>query len=231
MIFGLDPLVFGLLVGLAVGAGVELSILWFAGRRWIPNRSAEVYNQKAAAGDLDDARDHFIAPIRQELRTLKADLTANDAGTTLDEKFTNFETRFVDAYKSDMNFLRDEIKEELNTLPARIQMTALSEKGVESKAVQVMMEEQGGEIVAAENMMDALASENPEIVLATAMRKVSEWEPSKKYAKENPGKMLAYEIGKPFVLNGMMKAYESLTGQQVGGSNTTLRKTFTSPYG
>ena len=234
LIFGLDPLVFGLIIGLVAGAGIELSILWFAGRRWIPNRSAEVYNQKAAAGDLDDARDHFIAPIRTEIDSIRTEIESMqiklEAGTDFEDHFNAFETRFSQVYKEDMRA----IDAKLTELPGMVQMSAMSEKGIETRAVQAMMDDQGGEIVAAENMMQAIASENPEMVLATAMQKVAEWEPSKKYKSENPGKALAYEIGKPYVLSGMAKAYESLTGQKVGGGrtgNATVRKKFTSPYG
>lgn len=222
MVFGLDPLVFGLIVGLVAGAGLELTILWFAGRRWIPNRSAEVYNAKAAAGDLDAARDRFIAPIKAELEDLRAEIGTE--GPSFKEE--------IESLRGEWNEFAELVSEDLEKIPQTITMTIRSIQGVEQREIQKIMVEQAGDLEATLEATENVMMADPEQAVRRALAKLMEWEPSEKWAEEHPLLHLFAQSMKPVFANqieGMMLGTGPTITQRVG--KLQGRRNLQNPYG
>lgn len=113
-LLGLHPVVI-LMIGIALGGVLELGILWFAGRRWIPKKNAEVYNRVAQEGGLDQARDHFIAPIREEMARLEAHIDTRTAGleARTQESMAELETMTLNT--------REELEAKIGGMEERLQ--------------------------------------------------------------------------------------------------------------
>ncbi len=211
MILGLPDLFFGLIVGIVVGGIVELTILWFAGRRWIPNRSAEVYNEKAAAGDLDEARDHFIAPIRKEIETLKADLTTNDA-SSLTQEFEDFEARFTSAYTQDIQTLQSDIMTEMEKIPLRVSGIIHGAAGVEEKAFRAMVVDAEAEVDGEISLMEATVSQDPRAMQVAIAQKIQKLGNDPEWQEKHQIGAVLLEIAKPQLMGWIQTAAAQMQG-------------------
>ncbi|MEE9181009.1 MAG: hypothetical protein V3U33_00355 [candidate division NC10 bacterium] len=224
MILGLPDLVFGLIVGIVAGGILELSILWFAGRRWIPNRSAEVYNAKAAAGDLDDARDHFIEPIREEIQALKADLTPN---SSLSQEFEDFEARFTSAYTQDIQTLQTDIMTEMEKIPLRVSGIIHGTAGAEEKAFRAMVVDAEAEVEGEITVMEAVAAQDPRAMQVAIAQKIQKLGNDPEWQKEHQIGSLILEMGKPTLMNWVQTMTAQMQGVpsarlSSGGSSTKI---------
>ena len=178
---------------------------------WLLKRSkAESVRQK------DEVVEHFD----QKLEKVKEDLgTADDAGrlevriqevqdgltARLDE--LKFEDRIsevrdeVRTFYEDFAGFSEQLGKDLESLPRRLQMGMIGEKGNEVVAMQAYLEKvEGEEIVPAQSMMEAIAAEDPDLIVATAMQKVAGYSPSEKWVSEHPLTAAALEIGKPMIM-------------------------------
>lgn len=207
MILGLPDLIFGLIVGIVAGGVMELSVLWFAGRRWIPNRSAEVYNQKAAAGDLDDARDHFIEPIREEIASMKADLTPGEV-PDMSQEFEDFEARFTAAYTTDMAA----IQEEMEKIPLRISGMIHGTQGVEEKAFRAMVVDAEAEVEGEISLVEATMAQDPRAMQVAIAQKIQKLGGDEEWQKEHPIGAVLLEIAKPQLMGWVQTAAAQMQG-------------------
>lgn len=110
------------------------------------------------------------------------------------------------------------IAETLNDLPGQMgnqaKIQAMSAAGVEKRVIQDMLENQGEDLETAASMMEALATENPDVIAATALKKVADFQPSDKWMEDHPLLTLALEAGKPMVMQHMQELFDP--GGRVG---------------
>ncbi len=226
MIFGLPDLLFGLIVGIVAGGVMELSGLWFAGRRWIPNRSAEVYNQKAAAGDLDDARDHFIEPIREEIALMKAELTSKEV-PDISQEFEDFEARFTAADTQDIQTLQTDIMTELEKVPLRVSGIIHGAAGAEEKAFRALVVDAEADVEGEITVMEAVAAQDPPAMQLAIAQKIQKLGNDPEWQKEHQIGSLILEMGKPTLMNWVQTMTAQMQGVPSGMTPTLLAKSNT----
>lgn len=85
-------------------------------------------------------------------------------------------------------------------LPAKLRMAQLSLEGVDQRAAQLMIREQGADLEQAVDLKEAILAGDPEMVRAAAMAKLAKFTLSEEEQKKHPFLALAVEFGKPAVL-------------------------------
>ncbi len=156
----------------------------------------------------------------QDFGKLRADLQEELAGVTTKVEEAQEEVR---AFYADFAKFSEDLGRDVQGLPGKIGMRVIGDKGTEVAALQRYMEKtEGEEILPAQTMMEAVASEDPDLILATAMHKVANYSPSDKWVEEHPLTALALEAGKPLILGKMA---EVLEGTLVGGRRQTAGRT------
>lgn len=175
-----------------------------------------------AQSEKNEIRGHFD----EKLSVLEAKLPTNGS-VDVEARIEEFRVQLED-FRSDFSGFAGQLGEDLEKLPKTLAYNMMTERGMETKAVQAYLDQAGGDLEEAGSMMEAYAAQDPELMVATAMKKVAEWKPSKKYGQEHPLIVAALEIGKPALLNqlsGMMLG-TSTKSQSPGGRNA-----LPSPYG
>ncbi len=165
----------------------------------------------------------------QDLGKLRADFQEELAGVTAKVEEAQEEVR---AFYADFAKFSEDLGRDVQGLPGKIGMRVIGDKGTEVAALQRYMEKtEGEEILPAQTMMEAVASEDPDLILATAMHKVANYSPSDKWVEEHPLTALALEAGKPLILGKMAEVLEGTLGK---GNRTRARgdrKALSSPFG
>lgn len=109
------------------------------------------------------------------------------------------ETRF-DQLVLDMKGRFDELGGYLNGLPGRMANAAGAATSHEVIAMQNLAKGHEADIEGALSMQEAMASQDPEAIKYSVMKKVMDFKFSNKYAKEHPLIVAALEIGKPKII-------------------------------
>ncbi len=161
---------------------------------------------------LDDLRvDERIAEVRDDVRTFYEDFAG-----------------FAKSLGEDIAGTKSDLKD----LPLRLQLRLGGEKGTEVAALQRYMETQEGEeIEPGLSMMEAVASEDPDLIVGTALAKVAAYSPSEKWVGEHPITAAALEIGKPLIMQKLAE-FMGVEGRNRGLRNSAGKTgNYASPYG
>ncbi len=144
------------------------------------------------------------------------------------QELEDFEARFTSAYTADML----SIEEKMEKIPLRVSGIIHGGEGVEEKAFRRMAEAAETEVEGEISMMEAVASQNPEMTQIAIAQKIQKLGSDEKWQKEHQIGSLILEIGKPSLLNWVQEMTRQMQGApRLGPGNTTARKAFSSPYG
>ncbi len=76
-----------------------------------------------------------------------------------------------------------------------------------------------------------MASEDPDLITATALKKVADFSPSDKWAGEHPITAAALEIGKPVIMQKLAEFMGVSAEQGPRRGTVPPRRQISSPYG
>ncbi len=224
MPFGLDPLVFGLIVGLVLGALIEILIVLGPGRYFIAKKARKENLESLETGEWDPALKRVLKPIREQITqeitalkaALKAELTPEEV-PEFSKEFEAFEARFSAAYTADMLAIQEEMKK----IPLRVSGMVSGEKGNEKKALQAYLDREGVEIdQAVEAAEGQFMVENPETMAALAFKKAYEADVSDEWRAENPIKAGLWDAAKARFLPELQAAFVGRSGPpRLGAGN------------
>lgn len=208
-----DILIYAVVIAWAV---TQIFTIWAA--KWVVQRAQK---------ESQTQKEEVVAHFDQELHTLETRLEGQTGTVEVESKIEDFRVQLED-FRADFAGFASQLGTDLEKLPRTLAMHMLTEKGMETKAVQHYLNEAGEDLEEAGSLMEAYAAQDPELMMAAAMKKVAEWKPSKKYAQEHPLIVAALEMGKPALLN-------QLSGMVLGTSTRSPsfggQKGLPSPYG
>ena len=225
-----DLVLFLVLAGWAITQALTLQAA-----RWLLKHSrAESVRQKT------EVVEHFD----EELRKVKEDLGAADDAGKLEVRIQEVQdslTARLDELKIEdrISEVRDDVRtfyEDFATFSGTLgkdikslEMRLIGEKGTEVAALQRYLD-QDHEVDEQVGLMEAVASEDPELMVAAALAKVNSISPSEKWVKENPIKAMIWEGSKPMLLGKLAEFLDVQTPRRLRG---TAGKTgsYSSPYG
>ncbi len=220
MLHGSEPLIVGLIVGLVLGALIEILIVLGPGRYFIAKKARKENLDSLEAGEWDPALDRALTPIKkqitQEIATLKADLTTEDAS----QEFEAFEERFNVAYTADMLAIQEEIK----TIPRRISGIIHAGEGNEEKAFRAMVVDAEAEVEGEISLMEATVSQDPRAMQVAIAQKIQKLGGDPEWQEEHPIGAVLLEIAKPQLMGWIQTA----AGQMTGMTPTLAAKSRTS---
>ncbi len=228
-----DPPIVGILVGMA-GALLWLVTNWHlvrVGRSLKADIDAKrASTEEFVNGELSALKSSLQEELSgQDFGKLRADLQEELVGVTAKVEEAQEEVR---AFYADFAKFSEDMGKDVQGLPGKIGMRVIGDKGTEVAALQRYMEKTEGEdIVPAQNMMEAVASEDPDLIMATAMHKVANYSPSDKWIEDHPLTAMALEAGKPWILAKMGEVLEGSLGK--GNTRTAGhdQKRLSSPFG
>lgn len=180
------------------------------------------------AGEWDEALTRVVKPLEVRIQEVRDETTDDIQKVRLDltaarEEVATFYADFAEFSKT--------LGADLEALPLKIQMRVYGAQGESQKLLQTGLVENAQEFEGEVSMMEAVASEDPEAIIGTAMRKVANWAPSKKMMDEHEMIALAAEIGKPVILDAMYRFYQGSGGTPGRGRSAPGRKALPSPFG
>ncbi len=226
----IDPLIVGLIVGI-LGA-----LLWVV-TNWHLVRVG-----RALKADIDEKRAETEAFVREELKALKAEIPSHDFEEDLValkaeikaeiEGNTGLIQEEVRAFYADFSGFAEKLGGDVARIPELISLRLAGLKGESQKVLQTALAEQGQDFEGEITMMEAVASENPEVIIGTAMKKVADWTPSAKFLEEHELIALAAEVGKPMILGKMAEFFEGTLGKKTTrGRGPRDQKALPTPFG
>lgn len=223
--FQTDPLTGLVLLGVGIlfllGPEALLATLYL--RPVLARRLRKDNIKSVKAGEWDEALSRVVKPLKEDLAAVKADLEAKVQEAR--EEVATFYADFAE--------FSEKLGGDLEALPIKIQMRGIGAQGEAQKVLQTALVEQGQEFESEATMMEAVASQDPEIIIATAMKKVADWTPSEKFTLEHELLAAAAEVGKPFILQKMGEALQKggLLAGRSGGSGPRRPGGHSSPFG
>lgn len=184
---------------------------------------------KSARSESVRQKDEVVAHFDSELAKLKGEAPEL---ATIETKVQEAREE-VQAFYADFAGFAENLGKDVAKLPEILTLRLAGQKGNEVVALQAYMEKAEAEdIVPAQNMMEAVASEDPDLIMATAMHKVANYAPSDKWVEEHPLSAMALEVGKPLVMQKMAEIMGGLTGGSPGRRALGPgKKPVSSPYG
>lgn len=177
--------------------------------RWVVKRAQEESNVQ---------KDAIVSHFDSELASIRAEIPTSERVAALESR--------VEAFQQDFGEFAHALGQDIASLPKRLEMKVYSQAGTEQRIMQKALEEAGTDLEKEVSLQEALAMEDPELVSRLAMKRVAEFEPSKKWSKEHPVLAAALEAGKPLILN-------TLQGVLYGTPTKRVRENVdtSSPYG
>ncbi len=206
-------------------------VLWAVILGWVVTQIITTGGAIYLLRDAEEKRQSVVKHFDTKLKDLKEDLGAPEViESNIKEHLDGLQVRIVDIEKGwnvrldelkideRISEVRDDVREfwtgfsdfaekmgkDVESLPKRLQMGAIGAQGNEVVALQAYLEKQeGAELDPSMSMMEAVASEDPELIVAMALQKVAALSPSEKWVGEHPWGAAAWEIGKPAILAKM----------------------------
>ncbi len=168
----------------------------------------EIGAPEALEGKIDASRAEIQARIEAVKETLQGEVhgVQESLNSRLDE--LKIDDRISEIRDDVRTFHTDfaEFSKQLGKDLVSMKMGSIGAQGDAQKVLQTALVEHGQDFEADITMMEAVASENPEIIIGTAMQKVANWQPSKKFQEEHELIAAAAEMGKPFILQKLAEA-------------------------
>lgn len=181
----------------AVGVVAAVASIWTA--IWIVGR---------ATRRSDALRDEVVAHFDEQLTRLEARLPSADAGEPSMARLEGLEAALQD-FQADFAGFAHQVGQDLAELPRRLEMKALSSQGVETRALQSYMDRTGaGELEELpETLGEAMATEDPDVLLQVALQKFMRKPLSDKYAEEHPVVAAGWDAFKVWMGSKMQEMY------------------------
>jgi len=149
----------------------------------------------------------------------------DDVVSHFDNKLDSFEGRFAESYKTDTQAIYESMEAKLDSQAERVRLTMASQTGVETKALQAYLEQEGGDIDAAMELAEGqLLEQDPQMMLRMTLQKAVDAPLSDKFRKENPIKAGIWDFAKIGFASQLEQAF-------LGTSGIKRKGNVTNPYG
>ncbi len=181
--------------------------------------------EAAEEGEYDEVFERIVAPVKEEIAFLKAELTSEEV-PDFSQELADFEARFTIAYTADMEAIREEMKK----IPLRVSGIVHGQAGVEEKAFRSMVVDAEAEVEGEITVMEAAAAQDPRAMQIAIAQKIQKLGNDPEWQSEHQIGSLILEMGKPTLLNWV----QEMTRQMQGAPSVGLvsgKRSNTGPYG
>ncbi len=221
---GLDPLIFGLIVGLVLGAVIEILIVLGPGRYFIAKKARKENLESLEAGEWDPALERVLEPLKEQITEEMTAIKAEIGGS---RELEDFEARFTAAYTQDIQTLQTDIMTEMEKIPLRVSGIIHGREGVEEKAFRAMVVDAEAEVEGEITVMEAVAAQDPRAMQVAITQKIQKLGNDPEWQKEHQLGSLILEMGKPTLMNWVQTMTAQMQGVPAGMTPTLLAKSNT----
>ncbi len=179
--------------------------------------------EAAEEGEYDEVFERIVAPVKEEIASLKADVGASD----FSQDFEDFEARFTAAYTQDIQTLQTDIMTEMEKIPLRVSGIIHGREGVEEKAFRAMVVDAEAEVEGEITVMEAVAAQDPRAMQIAIAQKIQKLGNDPEWQKEHQIGSLILEMGKPTLMNWVQTMTAQMQGAPAGMTPTLLAKSNT----
>ncbi len=181
--------------------------------------------EAAEEGEYDEVFKRIVAPVKEEIASLKADMGASD----FSQEFEDFEARFTAVYTQDIQTLQTDIMTEMEKIPLRVSGIIHGAAGAEEKAFRAMVVDAEAEVEGEISVMEAVAAQDPRAMQVAIVQKIQKLGNDPEWQKEHQIGSLILEMGKPTLMNWV----QTMTAQMQGTpmASLTSGKSSTKIYG
>ncbi len=175
-------------------------------------------NVKAAQeGEYDEVFTRIVAPVKEEIAALKAELHETES-PDISQEFEDFEARFTAAYTQDIQTLQTDIMTEMEKIPLRVSGIIHGAAGAEEKAFRAMVVDAEADVEGEITVMEAVAAQDPRAMQVAIAQKIQKLGNDPEWQKEHQIGSLILEMGKPTLMNWV----QTMTAQMQGVPSARL---------
>ncbi len=179
--------------------------------------------EAAKDGEYDEVFKRIVAPVKEEIASLKVDMGASD----FSQEFEDFETRFTAVYTQDIQTLQADIMTEMEKIPLRVSGIIHGREGVEEKAFRAMVVDAEAEVDGEISLVEATMAQDPRAMQVAIAQKIQKLGSDPVWQEEHQIGAILLEIAKPQLMGWIQTAAAQMQGVPAGMTPPLLAKSST----